>query len=83
MEETQTETGIALMNPCTRKGNYFLVQEIKMTISNQNRHLSNSRNRSQEKNTGSGLRRSPRMPTATARYWNSIKAELRNPNQDE
>ena len=35
------------------------------------------------KNTGSGLRRSPRMPTATAKYWNSIKAELRNPNLDE
>ena len=35
------------------------------------------------KNTESGLRRSPRMPTATAKYWNSIKAELRNPNQDE
>ena len=35
------------------------------------------------KNAESGLRRSPRMPTATAKYWNSIKAELRNPNQDE
>ena len=35
------------------------------------------------KNTESGLRRSPRMPTATAKYWNSIKAELRNPNQDK
>ena len=28
-------------------------------------------------------RRSPRMPRATAKYWGSIKAELRNPNQDE
>ena len=27
-----------------------------------------------------GLRRSPRMPRATAKYWDSIKAELRNPN---
>ena len=35
------------------------------------------------KNTESWLRRSPRMPTATAKYWNSIKAELRNPNQDK
>ena len=40
---------IKIMNPCTRKGNYFLVQEIKMTMSSQNRHQSNSRNRSQEK----------------------------------
>ena len=29
------------------------------------------------------LRRSPRMLRATAKYWNSIKAELRNPDQDE
>ena len=35
------------------------------------------------KNAESGLRTSPRMLTATAKYWNSIKAELRNPNQDE
>ena len=33
--------------------------------------------------TKPGLRRSPRMPRATAKYWDSIKAELRNPNQDE
>ena len=30
-----------------------------------------------------GYRRSPRMPRATAKYWESIKAELRNPNKDE
>ena len=30
-----------------------------------------------------GHRRSPRMPRATAKYWKSIKGELRNPNQDE
>ena len=35
------------------------------------------------KDTKPGLRRSPRMPRATAKYWDSIKAELRNPNQDE
>ena len=34
-----------------------------------------------EKKTGH--RRSPRMPRTTAKYWESIKAELRNPNQDE
>ena len=33
--------------------------------------------------TKPGLRRSPRMPRATAKYWESIKTELRNPNQDE
>ena len=33
--------------------------------------------------TKPGLRRSPRMPRATAKYWDSIKAELRNPNQDD
>ena len=35
------------------------------------------------KETKTGHRRSPRMPRATAKYWESIKAELRNPNQDE
>ena len=35
------------------------------------------------KDTKPGLRRSPRMPRATAKYWDSIKAELRNPNQDK
>ena len=39
-EETQTATRIALMNPCTRKGNYFLVHKNKMTMSSQNRHQS-------------------------------------------
>ena len=33
--------------------------------------------------TKTGHRRSPRMPRATAKYWESIKAELRNPNEDE
>ena len=34
-------------------------------------------------NIKTGYRRSPRMPSTTAKYWESIKAELRNPNKDE
>ena len=35
------------------------------------------------KETKTGHRRSPRIPRATAKYWESIKVELKNPNQDE
>ena len=35
------------------------------------------------KETKTGHRRSPRIPRAIAKYWESIMVELRNPNQDE
>ena len=35
------------------------------------------------KETKTGHRRSPRMTRATEKYWESIKVELRNPNQDD
>ena len=33
--------------------------------------------------TKTGHRKSPKMPRAPAKYWESIMAELRNPNEDE
>ena len=44
------------------------------------KHIKES-NSNQEVNTG--YRRSPRVPRVTAKYLESIKAELRNPDEDE
>ena len=60
--------------PSARKQSDYI--EPKQALEQLKEHIS-------RENAKPGLRRSPRMPMATARYWNSMKAELRNPNQDK
>ena len=36
-----------------------------------------------ENHTNTGLRRSPRVPRVTAKYLESIKAELKDPDESE
>ena len=64
-------------------------RRIRMNASTQNKYISPKQAPKQIKKpvsnneTKTGHRRSPRMPRATAKYRESIKAELRNPNKDE
>ena len=84
MGEKQTTTKTTLLKQCTREEKHHQVQGRKMTIFIATKKAPKQIKEPISKTETKVIhRRSPRMPSATAKYWESIKAKLRNPNQDE